>query len=284
MRFDLWFDFRPPAGQRRLPPSDRSAPEPIQRYEKFGKRRPARDFIFGMSRIPSAVRSQRAGIERIERKTFLNSVKRLDNGGRGIVYLPRRSTTSRSYQHLCNRQLLVINIPFRLRIHAERMSREIGNGYQQSVKNFSTMTRVHLAQLLRDLLSPHGYHFFTAPDEYMPSEIDRYPAAWLTPPRLKEVEGRRHGKQVYELQLHLLQPGVRLTHDERARPARRNGADAARNLHGADPCTENHLRRPAHDPPAHLRLHQPRRNLAERHGRSDGLVLTDTKHKSPITL
>lgn len=69
------------------------------------------------------------------------------------------------------------------------------------------MTRVHLAQLLRDLLSPHGYHFFTAPDEYMPSEIDRYPAAWLTPPRLKEVEGRRHGKQVYELQLHLLQPG-----------------------------------------------------------------------------
>lgn len=79
------------------------------------------------------------------------------------------------------------------------------------------MTRVHLAQLLRDLLSPHGYHFFTAPDEYMPSEIDRYPAAWLTPPRLKEVEGRRHGKQVYELQLHLLQPGVRLPHAERAR-------------------------------------------------------------------
>lgn len=78
------------------------------------------------------------------------------------------------------------------------------------------MTRVHLAQLLRDLLSPHGYHFFTAPDEYMPSEIDRYPAAWLTPPRLKEVEGRRHGKQVYELQLHLLQPGVP-AHPRRAR-------------------------------------------------------------------
>lgn len=78
------------------------------------------------------------------------------------------------------------------------------------------MTRVHLAQLLRDLLAPQGYHFFTAPDEYMSSEVDRYPAAWLTPPRLKEVEGRRHGKQVYEIQLHLLQPGVRLTHDERA--------------------------------------------------------------------
>lgn len=79
------------------------------------------------------------------------------------------------------------------------------------------MTRVHLAQLLRDLASAHDYAFFSAPDEYMPSEIDRYPAAWLTPPRLKEVEGRRHGKRTYEIQLHLLQPGMRLTHAERAR-------------------------------------------------------------------
>ena len=59
-------------------------------------------------------------------------------------------------------------------------------------KTFSTMTRVHLAQLLRDLASAHDYAFFSAPDEYMPSEIDRYPAAWL-------------------------QPGMRLTHAERAR-------------------------------------------------------------------
>ena len=74
-------------------------------------------------------------------------------------------------------------------------------------KTFSTMTRVHLAQLLRDLASAHDYAFFSAPDEYMPSEIDR----------LKEVEGRRHGKRTYEIQLHLLQPGMRLTHAERAR-------------------------------------------------------------------
>lgn len=54
--------------------------------------------------------------------------------------------------------------------------------------------------MLRDLASAHDYAFFSAPDEYMPSEIDRYPAAWLTPPRLKEVEGRRHGKRTYEIQ------------------------------------------------------------------------------------
>ena len=52
---------------------------------------------------------------------------------------------------------------------------------------------------------------------HVSSEIDRYPAAWLAPPRLKEVEGRRHGKRTYEIQLHLLQPGMRLTHAERAR-------------------------------------------------------------------
>ena len=73
-------------------------------------------------------------------------------------------------------------------------------------KTFSTMTRVHLAQLLRDLTSAHDYAFFSAPDEYMPSEIDRYPAAWLAPPRLKEVEGRRHGKRTYEIQLLSIRP------------------------------------------------------------------------------
>ena len=49
------------------------------------------------------------------------------------------------------------------------------------------MTRVHLAQLLRDLASAHDYAFFSAPDEYMPSEIDRYPAAWLTIPATSRV-------------------------------------------------------------------------------------------------
>ncbi len=79
------------------------------------------------------------------------------------------------------------------------------------------MTPVYLAQALRDLITAHDYAFFSAPDGYMASEIDRYPAAWLTPLRLKEVEGRRHGKRTYEIQLHLLQPGLQLTHAERAR-------------------------------------------------------------------
>ena len=80
-------------------------------------------------------------------------------------------------------------------------------------KTFSTMTRVHLAQLLRDLTSAHDYAFFSAPDEYMPSEIDRYPAAWLAPPRLKEVEGRRHGKRTDEMEQTLLGIFTELTED-----------------------------------------------------------------------
>lgn len=78
------------------------------------------------------------------------------------------------------------------------------------------MTPLYLAQKLRDLVTPRGYTFFAAPDEYMASEIDRYPAAWLTPSRLKETVGRRHGKRIYEVQLHLLELGLRLTHAERA--------------------------------------------------------------------
>lgn len=78
------------------------------------------------------------------------------------------------------------------------------------------MTSVYLAQRLRDLITARGYTFFSAPDEYMVSEINAYPAAWLAPPQLKEIEGRRHGKRTYEVRFHLLQLGLRLTHAQRA--------------------------------------------------------------------
>ena len=38
------------------------------------------------------------------------------------------------------------------------------------------MSCAYLSQQLRDLAAVHGYAFFSAPEEYMPSEIDRYPA------------------------------------------------------------------------------------------------------------
>ncbi|WP_300749234.1 hypothetical protein [uncultured Alistipes sp.] len=78
------------------------------------------------------------------------------------------------------------------------------------------MSCAYLSQQLRDLAAVHGYAFFSAPEEYMPSEIDRYPAAWLAPPRLKEIEGSRHGRRTYEVQLHLLQPALQLPHARRA--------------------------------------------------------------------
>ena len=136
-------------------------------------------------------------------------MKRLDKGGFDIVYLPCRSTAGRSYQHDRSRQFPVINIPSRLHTQQEYPFREIANGYQQSVKNLfnndprpsrAIAARPRLHARLRLLLGSGRVHA---------SEIDRYPAAWLTPPRLKEVEGRRHGKRTYEIQLHLLQPGMR---------------------------------------------------------------------------
>ena len=74
------------------------------------------------------------------------------------------------------------------------------------------MTRVHLAQLLRDLASAHDYAFFSAPDEYMPSEIDRYPAAWLTPPGMRLTHAAR-ARRLDEMEQTLLGIFTELTED-----------------------------------------------------------------------
>lgn len=84
-------------------------------------------------------------------------------------------------------------------------------------KTFSTMTRVHLAQLLRDLASAHDYAFFSAPDEYMPSEIDRYPPPGLPRPASKRSKAAVTGNAPTKSNCTCCNPGMRLTHAERAR-------------------------------------------------------------------
>lgn len=78
------------------------------------------------------------------------------------------------------------------------------------------MSYIYLSQQLRDLVNARGYTFFTAPEQYMSSELCYYPAAWLVPPKLLEIEGRRHGRRVYDVELHLLCPALKLSLPERA--------------------------------------------------------------------
>lgn len=57
--------------------------------------------------------------------------------------------------------------------------------------------------------------WFIDTDDRTPREIVLLPAAWLPPIRLKEVEGRLHGRATYSVELRLLHPGAKLSSERR---------------------------------------------------------------------
>lgn len=77
------------------------------------------------------------------------------------------------------------------------------------------MNRTSLERALQTLAEARGYHFHAAAEEYMARQIGAYPAAWLAPLKLLEIDGRRHGRAVYGVTLHLLCEGARLTPGQR---------------------------------------------------------------------
>lgn len=83
------------------------------------------------------------------------------------------------------------------------------------------MNRTHIEGAAAALAGELGYEFHTGPEEEMTHAIRSYPAAWLAPLELNAVEGRSHGRATYDLTLHLLRQGAKLT------PSQRRGAMAA---------------------------------------------------------
>lgn len=81
----------------------------------------------------------------------------------------------------------------------------------------STMNRTHLEGAAEKLTAQRGYTFYTGPEDDMGHTVRNYPAAWLAPPELHAVEGRTHGRATYDMTLHLLRPGARISPAERAR-------------------------------------------------------------------
>ena len=61
----------------------------------------------------------------------------------------------------------------------------------------------------------YGYTIHIDTDDRTPREIVLLPAAWLPPIRLKEVEGRLHGRATYSVELRLLHPGAKLSSERR---------------------------------------------------------------------
>ncbi len=56
----------------------------------------------------------------------------------------------------------------------------------------------------------YAYPFYCGNIAALPKEVKTLPAAWLEPPRVQEVEGRRHGRITYQVRLHLLHGVERL--------------------------------------------------------------------------
>lgn len=77
------------------------------------------------------------------------------------------------------------------------------------------MNRTYLTRAIRELAGVYGYTIHTDTDDRTPREIVLLPAAWLPPIRLKEVEGRLHGRATYGVELRLLHPGAKLSSERR---------------------------------------------------------------------
>ena len=77
------------------------------------------------------------------------------------------------------------------------------------------MNREKLTSAFRSIATSEGYHFYTDGEGSMPRHITAYPALWLTPPRLEQMQGRKHGKVIYSVKLHALRDGLKLSPDER---------------------------------------------------------------------
>ncbi|MEG0789007.1 MAG: hypothetical protein RRY23_03550 [Alistipes sp.] len=73
------------------------------------------------------------------------------------------------------------------------------------------MNRTPLEGAVEQIAKRLGYSFFAAQDDYMSQLVSCYPAAWLAPLKLHEIDGRQHGRISYDLTLHLMCLGTKLT-------------------------------------------------------------------------
>lgn len=77
------------------------------------------------------------------------------------------------------------------------------------------MNRTHLERVAEQLAIERGYAFYALRQEAQPTIVSTYPTALLQPLSLRSVEGRIHGRAVYDLTLRLLCKGAKLTPEAR---------------------------------------------------------------------
>lgn len=77
------------------------------------------------------------------------------------------------------------------------------------------MNRTYLINAIDSIATADGYSFYTDGEERMSEQIKSYPAAWLQPPKFQQMEGRKHGKVTYDVTLHVMEAGAKLSPVER---------------------------------------------------------------------
>lgn len=77
------------------------------------------------------------------------------------------------------------------------------------------MNRKLIIQSLDSLATAKGYAFYNDSDEQLPQRVKSLPAVWLSSPKFKSMEGRKHGKMTYSLTLQALAYGAKLPPTER---------------------------------------------------------------------
>lgn len=77
------------------------------------------------------------------------------------------------------------------------------------------MNRTHLERVAETLATERGYAFHALRQETQPTVVRTYPAALLQPLALRSIEGRVHGRAVYDLTLRLLGKGAKLSPESR---------------------------------------------------------------------
>ncbi len=77
------------------------------------------------------------------------------------------------------------------------------------------MNRTLLCSAIEGLVSKCGYNFQLSDKAYYPTTVCRYPVAFMSQPKFKSLEGRKHGRITYSTSLILAKNGAKMNSEER---------------------------------------------------------------------
>ncbi len=77
------------------------------------------------------------------------------------------------------------------------------------------MNRTHVESAVKSLVEEAGYTLFSGAPNIASQLIKTYPAAWLAPLEMVEIDGRHHGTVRYRTRLSLMRSAAKLSPDAR---------------------------------------------------------------------